>query len=141
MPIYPRPEEILIYEGTYFIAGWYYTEAGRLPAHDYYRNMSETDQERLDDMIEYFCNCSPGTFLPLTLYRVEDATNRIFAFKPRDERFFNFTTAGAKLILTNAYHKHSQKMAKHDLEQLRIAARYREDYLKRVKEGMYYAKQ
>lgn len=54
------------------------------------------------------------------------------------DRFFNFTTEGSVVIITNAYHKHSQKMTKQDLEELRIAGRYRQDYLRRGKEGTYY---
>lgn len=41
---------------------------------------------------------------------------------------------------SNAYHKHSQQMTKVDLESLKVAARYRQDYLKRVKGGTYYEK-
>jgi hypothetical protein len=61
--------------------------------------------------------------------------------KPRDERFFNFTTVNAKVIITNAYHKHSQKMTKADMESLKTAVRYKQDYLNRIKEGTCYEKQ
>ncbi len=46
-------------------------------------------------------------------------------------------TVGGKVIVTNAYRKHSQKMTKQDMESLRIAIRSRRDYLSRVKEGSY----
>lgn len=60
--------------------------------------------------------------------------------KPRDERFFNFMTAGAKIIVTNAYHKHAQRMTKADLECLQVAVRRRRDYLKRAQDGTCYEK-
>jgi hypothetical protein len=49
-------------------------------------------------------------------------------------------TVGAKIIVTNAYHKQSQQMRRIDLEGLKVAARYRQDYLTRIKEGTYYEK-
>ncbi|MFH1259406.1 MAG: hypothetical protein ABII74_06320 [Elusimicrobiota bacterium] len=91
---------------------------------------------------QYFtADTRPGTILPKTLYRVEDHENKIYALKPRDERFFNFMTIGAKIIVTNAYHKHSQKMTKQDMEHLRTAVRYKQDYLNRIREGTYYEKE
>src|SRR5579883_2711929 len=109
MPQHPDYEDVLIYPGPYFTAEWYYTPEGKMPAKDYYDELSETDQDRFDDMIRYLCDTKPGSPLPKTLYRIEDHANKIYALKPRDERFFNFMTSGAKVIVTNAYHKHSQQ--------------------------------
>lgn len=103
-----------------------------------YQGLTDLDQGRLDDMIQYFCDRPYGTILPKSMYRVEDKENKIYVFKPRDERFFNFISEGSKVIITNAYHKHSQKMTKLDQEQLKISAKYRVDYLERIKEGTYY---
>jgi hypothetical protein len=139
MPVYPEQDDFLIYAGTYFMAEWYYTTTGEMPAYEYYKRLSETDQDRLDNMIIYFCDRPHGLMLPTSMYRIEDPVNKIYTFKPRKERFFNFITEGAKVIVTNAYHKHSQQMTKKDLEHLKIAARYREDYLRRKKEATYYA--
>lgn len=139
--VYPKREDYLIYEGRSFSAEWYYTVQGEMPAFEYYQGLRELDQDRLDYMIKYFCDRPYGQHLPLTMYRIEDAEKKIYAFKPRDERFFNFTTEGAKVIVTNAYRKHSQEMTKADHEELGMAARYREDYLRRVKEATYYEEQ
>jgi hypothetical protein len=136
--VYPRPEEILFHDGPYYAVEWYYTQAGRLPALEYYRRMPEIDQHKLKLLVQYLADNRHGTPLPVTMYRIEDSANKIFAFKPRAERFFNFTTAGSTVIITNAYHKHSQKMSKQDIEELRTAGRYRQDYLRRLKEGTYY---
>lgn len=136
----PDYDDVLIHPGRHLTAEWYYTAAGKMPARDYYEAMSEADQDRFDDMIRFLCDAAPGTLLPKTLYRIEDRENKIYALKPRDERFFNFTTAGAKVVVTNAYHKHSQQMTRADLEELKLAVRYRNDHLTRLKEGAYYEK-
>lgn len=140
MAIYPKYEHVLIHPGAYLTAEWYYTVEGHLPAYEYYKDVSEADQDRFDDMIQYLCETRPGTILPKSLYRIEDRKDKIYALKPRDQRFFNFTTHEAKVIVTNAYHKHSQKMTKADLEYLNIAVRYKQDYLRRVEEETYYEK-
>lgn len=72
------------------------------------------------------------------MYRVEDRANQIYAFKPNSERFFNFMTSGARVIVTNAYPKDSQKMSKAGRAQLSVAAKYKTDYLQRVSGGTYY---
>ncbi len=141
MHVYPRSEDYVIYEGQSFTAEWYYSTEGKMPAFEYYESLSKTDQERLDKMIIYFCDLPYGMkTMPIKWYRIEDDVHQIYALKPRDERFFNFMSQGAKIIITNAYHKHSQKMTRIDREQLGIAVRYRQDYLQRVKEATYYAR-
>jgi hypothetical protein len=136
--VYPKPEDILFHEGPHFTVEWYYTDAGHLPALEYYRRMAEIDQHKLKLIVKYMADNPHGTQLPMSMYRIEDRANKIFAFKPRAERFFNFTTEGSTVIITNAYHKHSQQMTKQDLEELRTAGRYRQDFLRRIKEGTYY---
>lgn len=134
----PAPAGALIYAGAFLTAEWYCTAKGELPAFDYYRQLADIDQRRFDHLVVLFCNTRPGTLLPKTLYRAEDTVNKIYAFKPGPQRFFNFMTQGTKVIVTNAYRKHSQEMTKQDLEILKIAVRYRADYLKRNQEGTYY---
>lgn len=130
--------EVLIHPGRHLTAEWYYTAAGRMPAREHYEALPALDQDRFDDMIRLLCETPPGVLLPKTLYRIEDRAGRIYALKSRDERFFNFTTAGARVIVTNAYRKHSRQMTKADRVGLEVAARCRRDYLRRVGEGSYY---
>ncbi|OGR89449.1 MAG: hypothetical protein A3A86_03350 [Elusimicrobia bacterium RIFCSPLOWO2_01_FULL_60_11] len=100
--------------------------------------MSDLEQDRLDDMVRYLADSPFGTHLPATMYRIEDREEKVYAFKPGDGRFFNFMTEGRKIILTNAYRKHSQKMMKQDLEALEIAIKYKHDRIRRLEEGTYY---
>ncbi len=140
MGIYPPEDDFLIHRGKYFTAEWYYTRDGWLPGSAYCKELADAERRAFMMYVKYLCDSRPGTILPRTMYRIEDAINKIYAFKPRDERFFTFMTIGAKVIVMNAYHKHSQQMAKMDLEQLRIAINYRNDYLVRIQEDSYYEK-
>jgi len=136
--IYPRSEDILIYAGRHFTAEWFYTVNGDLRALAYYRALDDVDRRGFLHLITLFCDTPPGHLLPKTMYRIEDSANKIYAFKSRTERYFNFTTSEAKVIVTNAYRKHSQEMTKQDLNELKLAAKHRADYLNRIKENTYY---
>lgn len=138
--IYPRKEDFVYHVGRVYTVEWYYTISGRMPGVEHYQNLSVPDRARFLQIVKHFCDSPHGTIFPKTLYNIEDHENKIYAFKPNAERFFNFMTVGAKIIVTNAYHKQSQRMRKIDLEGLKVAARYRQDYLTRIKEGTYYEK-
>jgi hypothetical protein len=130
--------EYLYYDGATFTVEWYMDEGGRMKAKDYYDALSEDEQNRLNYIVRYFADNPIGIRLPKTLYNLEDAENKIYAFKPKDHRFFNFMTAGKKVIIVDAYRKHSQQMGKKDLNLLRSAVQAKNDYLNRVKAGTYY---
>ncbi len=85
---------------------------GRMMAKEYYDALSEEEQKRLDDLVSYLADSPIGTRMPKNLYNEEDAANKIYAFKPKDQRFFNFMTMGKKIIVIDAYRKHSQQMTK-----------------------------
>lgn len=108
------------------------------PAREYYLGLQSQDREKLVRLVRHLANGPIGTILTKSMYRIEDRENKIYALKPGDERFFNFMTEGRKIVITNAYHKHSQQMTVLDLEKLDKAARYRRDYLRRVSAGSYY---
>ncbi len=137
-PHSPKPDDYVFYNGTILRVEWYYTPNGQMPAREHFFSLPEQDQERLEKIVKHLADAPFGTRLPKSLYRAEDAANKIYAFKPRDERYFNFITSGRRIIITNAYRKHSQKMGKTDLDKLRTAPVYRQDYLRRVSNGNYY---
>lgn len=139
MPQYPLPDEFILHLGPTFQVEWYYSVSGEMPGKDCYLGLSEGEQTRLLFLVKYMADRPFGNNrLPETMYRVEDKANKIYAFKPHAYRFFNFTTEGRRIIITNAYRKHSNKMTKADLEILAISAKYRQDYLRRIQEGTYY---
>lgn len=128
----------LFYVGQTYTVEWYFDEQGHMEARRYYETLSGEERDRLHHIVKYIADNPIGTRLPKTLYNLEDAENKIYAFKPKDHRFFNFMTVGKKIIIVNAYRKHSQQMTKKDLNLVRVAVTAKNDYLKRVKEGTYY---
>jgi hypothetical protein len=134
----PNQDDFVLYVGTTIRVEWYYMPNGRMPALEHFLALPQLDQERLLKIVEYLANAPLGTRLARSVYRIEDAANKIYAFKPRDERYFNFITDERRIIITNAYRKHSQKMGKVDVEKLKTAIAYRRDYLQRVGNGTYY---
>ncbi|OGR52729.1 MAG: hypothetical protein A3I11_00860 [Elusimicrobia bacterium RIFCSPLOWO2_02_FULL_39_32] len=130
--------DYIYYQGSTFTVEWYRESSGRMKAKKYYEGISPEEQKRLDDIVVYFADSPLGTRLPKTLYNEEDAENKIYAFKPKDHRFFNFVTVGKKIIIVNAYRKHSQQMMKKDISLLKTVIASKNDYLLRVKGGTYY---
>jgi hypothetical protein len=68
-------------------------------------------------------------------FRIVGRQEKIYEFKPKEERFFNFFYEGKKIIITNAYHKKGQKVDKRELAK---AINFKMDYEFRVKGGIYY---
>jgi len=130
--------DYLFYVGATFTVEWYKNAAGRKPAEDYYEVLSQEEQKRLDDLVARLADSPIGTRLPKTMYNEEDSQQKIYAFKPKDHRFFTFMTIGRKIILVDAYRKHSQQMTKKNLRLLQSVIRAKADYLFRVKGGTYY---
>ena len=112
--------------------------SGRMKAKEYYGVLPLEDQKRLDDLVAYLADAPFGTRLPKSLYNLEDAENQIYAFKPRDHRFFDFMAVGGKIIIVNAYRKHSQQMTRKDTHVLHAAIEARASYFLRVRAGAYY---
>ena len=109
-----------------------------MKAKEYYDALTEEEQNRLDYIVRYFADGAFGTRLPKSLYNLEDAGDKIYAFKPRDHRFFNFMTVGKKIVIVDAYRKHAQQMGKKDRNLLKAVVRAKSSYLRRVEKGTYY---
>ena len=61
--------------------------------------------------------------------------DKVFAFKPQPDRFLCFFFAGRKVIITNAFHKKTQKLPAREKDRALSAIT---DYEQRVKQGVYY---
>lgn len=136
----PSKNIYTIYEGTTLIVEWYYTEDGHMPGYEYYRTLNEDEKVRFFQIVKYYADGPLGTILPRTLLNIEDNEHKIYALKPFSRRFFFFTVGGGKIIITNGYQKSSQKMTKKGKEKLKIAIKYRYNYLERIEGGIYYEK-
>src|SRR5581483_11284165 len=124
--------DYLLYSGATFTVEWYMDISGRMKAKEYFSQLAAEDQKRLFDLIGYCANAPIGTRLPRSLYNEEDSVHKIYAFKPREHRFFNFMTIGRKIIIVNAYRKHSQQMSKKDMNLLKTVIVAKNDYEKRL---------
>lgn len=127
-----------IYKGPTYTVEWYFDMNGRMPGLEFFNQLSRAEQDRLLHIVKYMADQPRGTILPKTLYNLEDQTEKIFAFKPRDRRYFNFITTGSRIIITNAYTKQAQKLTKKSKDLLAAAIRSKGDYLRRCAEGTYY---
>ncbi len=126
-----KKRELIVYQGGYFTIEWYYDENGNSQALDFFNKMSIGDQDKLLYLIKRIGD--NGKISDKTKFRNEG--DKIFAFKPKPNRFLCFFTVGKKIIITNAFFKNMDKLPKTEKDR---AEKCRTEYLKRVKGGMYY---
>ena len=132
----PRPEDYIFYQGEKFQVEFYYTAKGNLPAKEYLDDSDRQIQIKLLALVKYIAE--NGRLYDETKFRIVDKNEKIYEFKPKDDRFFNFFYEGKKIILTNAYHKKGQKV---DSRELAKAVSLKRDYEARFKGGKYYENQ
>ncbi len=130
---YPKYEEYVFYQGKKFQIEFYYDENGELPAKEYFESSEYHVQIKLLALVKYMAE--NGKLFDITKFRQVDKNNKIYEFKPKSERFFNFFYDGQKIIITNAYRKKGQKVNKKELER---AINIKKDYEFRTKGGVYY---
>ncbi len=61
--------------------------------------------------------------------------DKLYAFKPQPHRYLCFFFEGQKIIVTNAFHKKTDKLPENEKDR---ALRTKKDYETRVKRGDYY---
>lgn len=131
----PRKENYIFYQGEKFQVEFYFTREGRVPAKNYMEEVPLDVKVKLATLVKYIAE--QGKIFDITKFRMVDAKEKIFEFKPIGHRFFNFFYKGGKIIITNGYMKKSQKVSRKDLEKSRNMKR---DYIARVEGGIYYEK-
>ncbi len=116
-------ENFLIYKGAYFSV-YFHAETGVYSSvHEYFESCDDTIQASLLFLVKTLADT--GRIYDETKFRIEDRQNKLYCFKPREERFFCFFFAGKKIIITSAYTKKKQKL---DRGELRKAIRIRKEY-------------
>lgn len=131
--IRPKQEEYIFYQGAKFQVEFYFSERGELPAKEYFDSSEQLIKVKLLALVKYIAE--HGKLFDETKFRPVNKKEKIYEFKPMQERFFNFFTEGQRIILTNAYRKKSQKV---DSREIARAIRMKRDYECRAKEGKYY---
>ena len=124
----------VVYQGIQFTIEWYYDSQGKSPAYDYFIELSFERKKKLDYLIRRMGD--GGKIQDEEKFRHEG--DQIYAFKPQPDRFLCFFIKGSKIIVTNAFEKKTNKLPLREKEK---ALKYKQDYIKRVTRGVYYAQE
>jgi phage-related protein len=122
---------LILYQGPAFTVEWYYDEKGRSEAREFFLGLPDERKAALLALAQRLGDS--GSIRNDTKFRNEG--EKIFAFKPQPERFLCFFFTGRKVIITNGFHKKTQRLPAAEKER---ALRAKQDYERRVKERKYY---
>jgi len=123
--------EYTAYDGENFTIEWYYNKQLNSDVFDYFSTLTMQEQIELFKLFKRMGD--GGEIKNKTKFRNEG--DKIYAFKPSQERFLCFFFEGGKIIVTNAFRKKQSKLPK--TEKAR-AERRRRDYIERTSKGDYY---
>ncbi len=123
--------EFIAFSGQEFLVEWYFDSKGDSESLEYFESLDEDEQVKLLTLFKLIGNT--GAIKNKTKFRSEG--DKIYAFKPKPHRFLCFFFSGKKIIVTNAFHKKTDKLPPQEKDR---ALKYKEDYELRVKEESYY---
>lgn len=129
----PNQDSYVLYEGERFRIEFYFSGKGEMPAKEYFDHAEDEVKLKLLALVKRMAET--GRIFDERKFRLVDSQEKIYEFKPKDDRFFNFFYSGRKIIVTNAYHKKAQKVDKMELLK---AVNFKADYELRVNGGVYY---
>lgn len=124
-------KEYIVFNGAKFVIEWYFDQKGQSSSLDYFETLSDDEQIRALSLFELMGNI--GSIKNKTKFNYEE--DKIYAFKPQPHRFLCFFFLGGKIIITNAFHKKTNKLPKGEKEK---ALKYKNDYESRIQQGDYY---
>jgi len=125
-------KQFIAYQGEQFTLEWYFDARGKSKSFEYFQELSFEQQKKVLYLFKLIGDT--GKIFNEEKFRYEG--NQIFAIKPSSDRFLCFFFEGAKIIITNAYEKKSQKMPPLEKEK---ALKAKLDYIERYNKGVYYA--
>ena len=99
-------DSYLIYEGAFYKVEWYFDETGYSQAFEYFQKESAVQKRKFLILVKKIADF--GKIFDQTKFRNEG--DDIYAFKPQPDRYLCFFFTGKKIIVTNAYHKKSDKL-------------------------------
>ena len=126
-----KHREYIAFEGKEFTVEWYFNSDNKSISLDYLESLNEKEQIKLFRLIKLIG--SVGVIHDKTKFRNEG--DKIYTFKPQPYRFLCFFFEGKKIIITNGFHKKTEKLPENEKEK---ALRSKVDYEARVKRGDYY---
>lgn len=123
--------EYIAYKGSKFTIEWYFNDQGKSIALEYFNSLTLARKKKLEHLWRLMGDF--GEIQNIEKFRNEG--DSIYVFKPKPDRFFCFFVTGAKIIITNAYEKKSDKLSSSEKSR---ALRSLSDYESRIKKGIYY---
>lgn len=123
--------EFIIYGGPKFTLEWFVNENGKSQAREYYYKLTQNRRIQFLKLVKRIGDY--GKIVNKEKFRNEG--DRIYAFKPKPDRFLCFFYIGKRIIVTNAFTKKSQKLPTNEKEK---AIQLMRNYKFRVKRGEYY---
>jgi hypothetical protein len=107
-------ENFLVYKGEYYTIYFHAETKDSSSVKEYFECCNDVIQASLLFLVKTIADT--GRIYDETKFRIEDRKNKIYCFKPREERFFCFFFIGKKIIITSAYAKQKQKLDRHELK-------------------------
>ncbi len=125
-------EEYIIFAGEAYTIEWYYADNGKSQPFTFYESLDQKDKLQFLKLVKMMGDI--GQIRNKEKFRNEG--DKIYAFKPKPNRFLCFFTEGQRIIVTNAFTKKANKLPPREKTK---ALNHRSDYLERTKKGTYYA--
>ena len=116
-------ENHIICGGAKLQVEFYRRANGEMPAKEYLEGLPVNVQAKLLALAVYIAD--EGRIYDKEKFRIVDKEERIWEFKPHQNRFFCFFVKDGILVLTNGYKKEGQKVEK---KYLNTAIEYKKDY-------------
>ena len=124
-------KKYLVLKGSKKTIEWYFDNQEKMLAKEYWDKLDGDRQEKLIRLFRYMADIGEIKNKEKFIHEGDG----IYAFKTHYDRFLCFFFEGAKVIVTNAYQKASNKMPHGEKSKSLFR---REDYKKRVNLGGYY---
>lgn len=119
-------KKFLVYEGSHYTVYFHAEGNSTSSVYDYFERCDNVTQASLLYLVKRISDT--GRIYDTTKFRIEDKENKIYTFKPKQERFFCFFFVGKTIIITSAYRKKRQKL---DTKELKRAISIRNRYYKK----------
>lgn len=123
--------EYTVYQGALFKVEWYFDRNLESISLEFFEGLTIDEQDDFLVLVKKMADT--GKIFNEQKFRNEG--DKIFAFKPKPNRFLCFFTVGKKIIVTNGFPKRQDKLPAN--EKARAVA-FRKDYLERIEAGSYY---
>ncbi len=124
-------KEYIAFAGSQYTVEWYFNNKGNSSALEYFENLTDDEQIKLLGLFQLIGNL--GQIKNRTKFNSEGS--KIYAFKPQPHRFLCFFFKDSKIIVTNAFHKKTNKLPVNEKDK---ALKFKKDYELRIQRGDYY---